>query len=179
MSVLRVNYSAPVSTWRNSFVAVPLAVLGGVLGLASLFGEWSRVVLRDGSTEPAWTFLSLTQASRGIFGVPYVLALTAMLVMVVEALFGRHRQGGMGLRVGGLALAGLSLMLLGCVAGSSGGDGFWLPYRAPGSSYDQHQVLGWGICAAFGAFTALGAALVVSFPAYGRLEAIAAEPRVE
>ncbi len=139
-----------MSTWQKSFMVIPLAVLGAALGLASLFGAWSTVVLHDGTTAPAWTLFT-----QKLFGLSYTLALTAMLAMVAVAVAGRHRGASGCLRGAGLALAVLSLALLAvtaCVVGM-------YPYRVEGSSFDSSLHLGWGIHAAFGAWAALGAAL--------------------
>jgi hypothetical protein len=85
---------------QKAFIAVPPAAFGAMLGLASLLGEWSRVVLSDNTTAPAWTLFS-----HGVYGLSYTLALIAMLTTVVVALFSRHRATSTGLRAAGLVLA--------------------------------------------------------------------------
>lgn len=140
-------------TWQKSLMAIALAILGAVLGLASLVGEWSTVVLRDGTTVPAWTLFS-----QRLIGLSYTLALMAMLAMVAVAVAGRHRAGSGYLRGAGLALAVLSLALLALIAYVVG----IYPYRVEGSSFDSSLHLGWGIYAAFGAWAALGTALLLA-----------------
>lgn len=165
----------PMHGWQNSLAAVPLGVLGALLGLASSLGEWSRVVLREGTTAPAWRLLGL-----GPFGFVYALALVAMLAVVAVALFGGERGSSRGLRVAGLVLAGLSLALVGAVADTlAGNHWFGALYYRVNSSYDQDQVLGWGTYAAFGAFTALAAALLACSPVRLRPEAVADGTKVK
>jgi len=162
----------------NSFLAVSLAVLGGVLGLASLFGEWSRVVLLDGTTALAWALYSPRGRFPGTIGLLYVAALIALTVIAAVVVFGRDRGRGSGLRMAGLVVCVLSLVLLGFVVSMVMFIGGSIPYREPGSSFDQNEILGWGVYVAFGALTALGAALLVPSPARRRPAAVTDAPEV-
>ncbi|MBB5873496.1 hypothetical protein F4553_006930 [Allocatelliglobosispora scoriae] len=159
-----------MSPWRKSFVAVPLAVLGAALGLGSVLGEWARVVLHHGETAPEWMLFS-----QPLFGLAYTSALIAMLVLVAVALAGRPPGGSRRLRTAGLVLAALSLALLGLIAYGVTA----IPYRVSGWSYDTSLILGWGIHAAFGAWAALGAALLLAAPPRRPPAAVVAESQVD
>src|SRR5688572_5602197 len=124
--------------WRN-FIAVLVAVLGVTLGVASLFGEWSRVVLSDGGTSPAWRLVGLLFP----LGFVYVLALFVLVVMVPAAVLGRRRlarKQWREWRATGLAVACVALVPLGMLARMLAREHphWWLEYRV-GSTVGQPQ----------------------------------------
>ncbi len=136
-----------------------MAVLGAALGLASLIGDWAEVELIDGTTASVATIFS-----ESLCGITYTLALAAMLTMVAVVVFGPPRQRSRSLRTAGFVLTGISLVVLAAIA--------YLvdiyPYRVKGYSFDLRLTMGWGLFAAFGAWCALGIALLHYSPAVRR-----------
>jgi hypothetical protein len=148
------DVAEPRFSWRKSIAAV-VAVLGAALGVASLFGEWSRAVRFDGTTVPAWRFSTL-----GPCAIFYVILLVGLVAAVTKTLFGHHRVGATGARNIGIIFSVALALVLGALATMFVRESPTFEFRS-GSCCGNPQILGWGIYAAFGAVAALGAAIVL------------------